>query len=209
MCIDEIGQTRSTLFDRTNLRAGFWQMILQPKARQYTAFTVPCKGQFQWVTTPMELVGAPASCQRLMEKVAEDIHNTQVYIDDLLCHSTVHPEHLDLLDQVLVRLSWHGIKMNLNKCVFGGPQVTYLGFKLTPEGIRPGKEKLACVTKTLPLTNTREVRQWLGLCNFFRAHVPNFAQIQRTHLERLCLEGWRLACQSPSGFQGIAKSFDN
>ena len=75
-------------------------MILHPKARQYTAFTVPGKGQFQWVTTPMGLLGAPASFQRLMEKVVEDIQNTQVYIDDLLCHSAEHPEHLDLLDQV-------------------------------------------------------------------------------------------------------------
>ena len=176
-CIDEIGQSGSTLFTTIDLTAGFWQMILHPKARQYTAFTVPGKGQFQWVTTPMGLLGAPASFQRLMEKVVEDIQNTQVYIDDLLCHSAEHPEHLDLLDQVLARLSRHGIKMNLNKCVFGSPQVTYLGFELTPEGIRPGKDKLACVAKTLPPTSTREVRQWLGLCNFFRAHVQNFAQI--------------------------------
>ena len=110
-------------------------MILQPKARQYTAFTVPGKGQCQWVTTPMGLLGAPASFQRLMEKVVEDIHNTQVYIDDLLCHSADRPEQLVLLDQVLARLTHHGINMNLNKCVCGSPQVTYLGFELTPEGI--------------------------------------------------------------------------
>ena len=52
----------------------------------------------------MGLLGAPASFQRLMEKVVKDIHNTQVYIEDLLCHSADHPEHLDHLDQALARL---------------------------------------------------------------------------------------------------------
>ena len=72
-------------------------MILQPEAHQYTAFTVFGKGQFQWVTTPMGFLGAPARFQMLMEKVVEDIHNTQVYIDDLLCHSAEQPEHRNLL----------------------------------------------------------------------------------------------------------------
>ena len=103
----------------------------------------------------MGLLGAPASFQRLMEKVVEDIHITQVYI----CHSADHPEHLDLLDQVLARLTRHCIMMNLSKCVFGSPQVTSLGFELTPEGIKPRRNKLACVTKILRPTNTWEVRQ--------------------------------------------------
>jgi hypothetical protein len=76
-------------------------MLLEPKSRPYTAFTIPGKGQFQGVTTPMVLLGAPASFQRLMEKVVQGIHYVLVYIDDLLLHSGQHPEHLKLLDDVL------------------------------------------------------------------------------------------------------------
>jgi hypothetical protein len=176
-CIDEIGQSGSSLFTTIDLTAGFWQMILKPQVRHYTAFTVPGKGQFMWRATPMGLLGAPASFQRLMEKVVEDIRNTLVYIDDLLLHSSQHPDHLKLLDQVLARLSRHGIKMNLQKCVFGSPEVTYLGFQLTPEGIRPGKDKLKAVAEAQPPDNLHKVRSFLGLCNFFRAHVRNFAQV--------------------------------
>ena len=59
-------------------------MLLKPKLRPYTAFTIPSKGQFLWVTTPMGLLEAPASFQRLMEMVVQDINNILVYIDDLL-----------------------------------------------------------------------------------------------------------------------------
>ena len=69
-CIDEIGQSGSTLFPTIDLTAEFWQMILQPKVCKYTTFTMPGKGQFQWVTTPM--------FSEDHGKVVEDIHNTQV-----------------------------------------------------------------------------------------------------------------------------------
>jgi hypothetical protein len=112
-----------------------------------------------------------------MEKVLQGIQNVLVYIDDLLLHSGHHPEHLKLLDEVLFRLVHNWIKMNLKKCIFGSPEVTYLGFQLTREGIKPGKDKLKAVADFKPPSNTREVHQFLGLCNFFRAHIRDFAKI--------------------------------
>ncbi len=44
-CIGEIGRSGSTIFSTIDLTAGFWQMILHPRARPYTAFTVPGMGQ--------------------------------------------------------------------------------------------------------------------------------------------------------------------
>ncbi len=89
-CIGEIGRSGSTIFSTIDLTAGFWQMILHPRARPYTAFTVPGMGQFQWVTSPMGLLGCPASFQRLMETVVNGLANVIVYIDDLLVHSATH-----------------------------------------------------------------------------------------------------------------------
>jgi len=176
-CIGEIGRSGSTIFTTIDLTAGFWQMILHPRARPYTAFTVPGMGQFQWVTSPMGLLGCPASFQRLMETVVHNIANVIVYIDDLLVHSASHDEHLATLDQVLRRLVSHNIKINLQKCVFGSKEVSYLGFRLTEEGIKPGIDKLKAVKNAPPPSSVHEVRQFLGLCNFFRGHVRNFAQL--------------------------------
>jgi hypothetical protein len=114
-CIGEIGRLGSTIFSTIDLIAGFWQMILHPRARPYTAFTVPGMGQFQWVTSPMGLLGCPVSFQRLMETVVNSITNIIVYIDDLLVHSATHEEHLVTLNQVLEQLVQHNIKINLQK----------------------------------------------------------------------------------------------
>jgi hypothetical protein len=82
-CICKIGRSGNTIFSTIDLIAGFWQMILHPRARPYTAFTIPGMGQFQWVTSPIGLLGCPASFQHLMESVVNGISNVIVYIDDL------------------------------------------------------------------------------------------------------------------------------
>ena len=176
-CIGEIGRLGSCLFTTINLTRGFWQMLLQLKSCPYTAFAIPRKFQFQWVTSPMGLLGCPSSFQRLMETVVHGLQNVIVYIDHLLVHSSTHEEHLELLDQLLKRLVQHNVKINLSKCHFGSKNVAYLGFRLTEEGVKPGSDKLKAVEKASPPENFLGVPQFLGLCNFFRTHVRNFAQL--------------------------------
>jgi len=176
-CIDEIGRAGSTIFSTIDLTSGFWQMMLNPECRKYTAFTLPGIGQFEWNASPMGLLGAPGSFQRLMEIVIHNLSNILAYIDDLLVHTKDHNKHLEILDELFTRLRKHGLKINLPKSFFGAEEVSYLGFKLTPEGIKPGSGKLKAVAAAKPPNDIHEVRGFLGLCNFFRGHVRNFAQM--------------------------------
>ena len=125
----------------------------------------------------MGLLGAPGSFQRLMEIVIHNLTNILAYIDDLLVHTKDHNKHLEILEQLFIRLRKHGLKINLPKSFFGAVEVSYLGFRLTPQGITPGTDKLKAVADAKAPNDVHEVRQFLGLCNFFRGHVRNFAQI--------------------------------
>ncbi len=64
-----------------------------------------------------------------------------------------HKKHLQVLDQVLARLDKNHLKINLEKCVFGNKEVSYLGFTLTPEGIKLGKNKLKAIKDAKPPTD--------------------------------------------------------
>ncbi len=94
-------------------------------------------GQFQWVTSPMGLLQCPVSFQHFMETVVNSISNVIMYIDDLLVHLASREEHIKTPRQVLKHLVQHNIKINLKECVFGSKAVSYLGFCLTEEGIKP------------------------------------------------------------------------
>ena len=174
-CIHEIGRANSTLFTTIDLTSGFWQMVLKPECREYTAFTVYGMGQFEFRTSPMGLLGCPASFQRLMELAMKDIPNVLVYIDDILVHSRTHTEHRETLKKVFERLRMHNLKIRLEKCHFANTSVDYLGFRLTPEGVLPGTDKTQVIRDAQPPDSVQKVRQFLGLCNFFRSHIKDFA----------------------------------
>ena len=178
-CISVIGRANSTIFTTIDLTSGFWQMPIDDQDSHLTAFTVQGHGQFKWITSPMGLLGCPASFQRLMEKVLDGIRKIIVYIDNVIIHTATHEHHLQVLDQVLTKLEDHQLKINLAICFFGKTEVAYLGFVLTPEGIRPGRKKLQLLRDMLPPNSLRQVRQFIALCNFFRNHIKDFALISQ------------------------------
>jgi hypothetical protein len=76
-----------------------------------------------------------------------------------------------------MRLHQHHLKINLDKCLFGNKQVSYLGFTLTPEGIKPGEAKLKAIKNAGPPNDIKEIQSFMGLCNFFQNHIQDFAII--------------------------------
>ncbi|MGV1013304.1 MAG: reverse transcriptase family protein, partial [Flavobacterium sp.] len=176
-CIGDIGRSGSTIFSTLDLSSGFWQLPLEKNSQKFTAFTVHNMGQFEWTRTSQGLHSAPSQYQRLMELTMKGLHNVIVYIDDLLVHNSDHVAHRESLQFLFDRLRKTNLKLNLKKCHFGSTNVTYLGFRLTPEGILPGTDKLAAVKNAAPPTNVHQIRQFLGLANFFRTHIRNFSLI--------------------------------
>jgi hypothetical protein len=68
--------------------------------------------------------------------------NVIVYIDKFLIHSQIHEQLLATLDLIMNRLSENNKKINLSKCFCGTYKVSYLGFRLIPNSIKSGKDKL-------------------------------------------------------------------
>jgi len=87
--------------------------------------------------------------------------------------------HNDKLSEVFARLRMRNLKLQPDKCEFLRKAVTYLGHKLTTQGLFPDFEKVAAVRKFPTHTNTRQLKQYLGLSGYYRRFIPNFSKIAK------------------------------
>lgn len=82
------------------------------------------------------------------------------------------------IGQVCSRLHQHGITINAAKCTIGQPQVRFLGYLITKEGIKPQPEKVEAVNNLSKPKTITEMRKFLGMLNFYRRFLSNAAQRQ-------------------------------
>ena len=88
-------------FTRIDLKSGFWQISVYFKDRHKTSF-VSNLGTYQWKRMPMGLTNAPATFQRIMNLVLQDlIQYCLVYLDDVVIYSYSIEENYHHVDLVL------------------------------------------------------------------------------------------------------------
>jgi len=93
----------------------------------------------------------------------------RTYLDDLLVISnSTFEDHLRQLSTVLQRLRRAGLKINAEKSSFFSPEIEYLGYLLTKEGIKPVQNKIQAVLDLQAPTTLKELRSFLGMVQFYR-----------------------------------------
>ena len=154
----------SCYFTTLDLISGYWQVELEESDKEKTAFSTP-GGHFEFNVMPFRLTNALTPEQSL------------IYIDDIIVFSQSFPEHLNRLRSVLQRLTEAGLKLKPGKCKFAQKEVHYLGHIVSAEGIcsDPGKTK-AVETYPTP-TDVKQVRQFLGLANYYRRFVKDYSKV--------------------------------
>ena len=79
---------------------------MEEEGKQYTAFTVGPLGFYECNRMPFGLKNAPATFQRLMQRVLGDLHLKMgvVYIDDIIIYAKTEKEHEDMLEKIFQRI---------------------------------------------------------------------------------------------------------
>lgn len=69
------------------------------------------------------------------------------------------------------------VKLKLSKCQFNQTEVTYLGFVVGHNSVRPVKSYVVAISKLPPPTNQKSLRALLGKIGFYQRFLPNRAKI--------------------------------
>jgi transposase InsO family protein len=139
-------------------------------------------GIFEFVRVPMGPKGAPAYFQAMMVMfVLVGLVYTicEVYMDDILIHAKTEQEYLFRLEEIFKRFRKHKLTANPNKCWFGLTEVEFVGRLINADGISMTKLKLDSVID-FPIPRIgKELKQFLGLANYFRDHLRDISSITK------------------------------
>lgn len=169
--------TGATLFSTMDLASGYFQIELDERDQEKSAFSVPF-GHYEFLRMSMGLKNAPATWQRFMGVVFSGLTDLDclVYLDDVICFSNSNvDDHLAKLRKIFDRMRESNLKFKPSKCHFLQNRLKYLGHIISEKGCEVDPEKTDVVRNYPVPQNPTEVRAFLGLCSFYRRFIEKFA----------------------------------
>lgn len=178
-CLDRLKGKR--VFSLIDLKNGFHHILIHEDSIKYTSFVTP-DGQFEYLRMPFGLSNAPAEFQRYISNLFEsliDNGDVIIYIDDILVVSEDIEKHFGILKQVFEIMHANNLQPQLKKCAFFQPSISYLGYEISANGIKPSSNHIEAVRNFPVPKNCHEVHRFVGLVSFFRRFILNFSVIAK------------------------------
>ena len=173
-CIDQIGNAKFvSTFD---MLKGYWQVPLTQRAREISAFVTP-SGLYQYKVMPFGMKNAPATFQRMVNKLVRDIDGCEGYIDDVVIFSDNWSDHIRQIKRFFQIMREAKLTINLMKSEFGKATVKYLGHIVGQGQVRPLDAKIQTIVKFPIPTSRKELARFLGMAGYYRNFCLNFSDI--------------------------------
>ena len=201
----------SNVFTRLDLRSAYNLIRIREGHEYLTAFRTPI-GHYEYLVMPFGLRNAPSVFQRFVQDIFSDVLGEfiQIYLDDIIIYTKNPNDHIKHVSYVLNKLLENGLFAKIEKCDFHVKKTNFLGFTISPKGLTMDKNKLQSIFEWPTPRNLKELQSFLGLCNFYRRFIKDFALIMeplRPLLKKNCKFIWDN--KADNAFQKLKESFDN
>ena len=128
------------------------------------------------------LTNSPATFQAMMNDLLRDLvveEKVAVFIDNVMVAMEIEEGHDEIVEEVLTRLEENDLFVKPEKCVWKIREVGFLGVIIGKDGVRMEKKKVKGVIEWPVLKSVKEVQNFLGLANYYRQFVKDFAIIAK------------------------------
>lgn len=185
---------KNKLFSVLDLKSGFHQIPLREGDRQKTAFSVN-NGKYEFTRLPFGLRNAPSIFQRTLDDILRE-HIGKicfVYMDDIIIFAENIDSHIRNMKTIFSTLEKANMKVQLDKCEFLKKEVEFLGFIVADTGIKTNPKRVEAI-QNFPLPKTlKDLRSFLGLSNFYRRFIRDYAKIAKPLTSLLRGEAGRMS----------------
>jgi len=177
--IDSIGKKK--IFTKMDLCWGYNNVRIKEGDEWKAAFSIP-EGSFEPTVMFFGLTNSPAIFQVMMNDLLRDLvvkEKVTVFIDDVMIATETKEGHNEIVEEVLRRLEENNLFVKPEKCVWKVREVGFLGVIIGEDGVRMEKEKVQGVIEWPVPKSVKDVQKFLGLANYYRQFVKDFAKIAR------------------------------
>ena len=170
----------SQFFTKIDLRWGYNNVRIK-EGDEWKATFVCHRGSFEPTVMFFGLCNSPATFQTMMNEIFADMEDVVVvYIDDIMIFTKGDlAQHQAKVKEVLQRLRDNDLFARPEKCSFDKTEVEYLGMFVNRDGIKMDDAKVKAITEWPAPTNVRGVRSFLGLANFYRRFIKDYAKLAK------------------------------
>jgi hypothetical protein len=196
-------------FTSLDLSSAFLQIQLHEDSRRYTAFLFDST-VYQFKRIPYGFKNSLSAFIRAIKLAlgGSDLEYVVFYVDDILIYSRTFDEHMMHIDAVLGKLTTAGFTINANKCRFCKEEVRFLGHRIDRTGVSADPDRIAAILNYPAPRNSKQLRQFLGTCNFHSRFIPGYANYVAP-LTPLLKQGvqWLWAEEAQDAFRKLRESF--
>ena len=139
-------------------------------------------GSFEPVMMFFGMTNSPATFQGMMNEIMRDLINEEkvaVFVDDVLVGTDSEERHDEIVAEVLKQLEENDLYMKPEKCSWKTSKVNFLGVVMDQGKIEMEEEKVEGVLNWPVPKTVRDVRKFLGLANYYRRFIKNFAALAK------------------------------
>ncbi len=176
--ISNLGESK--FFSVLDLKSGFHQIPLKESDIEKTAFSIK-GGKYEFTRLPFGLKNAPSIFQRALDDILREhiAKYCYVYIDDIIIFSRTEDEHLNHIKKVFATLEEANIKVQLDKCKFFKKEVEFLGYIISPNGIKTNPAKVETIANFPQPATLKELRSFLGMSGYYRRFIRDYAKLAK------------------------------
>ena len=98
-------------------------------------------------------------------------------MDDVIVHGNSQKELTTRVSEFLQTCKDENLRLKIAKSTFETQEVDFLGYKVKSGQYSPCPVKTTAIRDWPTPTNLKELRSFIGFCNFYRMFIANFSQI--------------------------------
>ncbi|XP_043205454.1 uncharacterized protein K02A2.6-like [Amphibalanus amphitrite] len=167
---------RGKRFAKLDCRSAYLQVELDENSKNATTVTTH-RGDYRMNRLPYGISVCGALYQSVMDQITAGLPGTVSYMDDVLVWADTEEELLERLDATLTRMEENGIRLRREKCSFNVPEVTYLGWRLSADALRPLAGKTESILQAPDPVNQQALKSLIGTVSYYQRILPGLATV--------------------------------